>query len=80
MVCGGGGYHGKRKKKKKPLWVEEPRTDLGLMSHCMGAFPQPLIMSDQVGETMASKPTTVHFMLVVAAAAWVPQMHTFNLH
>lgn len=54
-------------------------TNLGLMSHCMGAFPQPLIMSDQVGEKTASKPTTVHFMLVVTAAAWVPQMHTFNL-
>lgn len=41
------------KKEKKNLSVEETDS-LGLMSQCTGTFLQPLIMSDQLGEKMAS--------------------------
>lgn len=52
------------------------------MSHCIGAFPQPPIMSDQrwVTNQRLVNLQIVHCMLVVTAAAWVPQMHAFYLH
>lgn len=54
-------------------------TGLGLTPQSTCAVSQPLIMFDQVLKVSAL--TRFYCVLVLAAAAaWVPQMHTFKLH